>query len=152
MSNTDIRTQTIGATPSIVSSDRKQTREEMYEEGLKIRKHLVGAETTEKAIAAADDFLTPFHEYLNEACFGSIWARPGLTWRERSMIVLALLTALNRPNEIVLHTKAALKNGVTELEIREVLMQSMCYAGIPNGVGAFASADKALKEVKEEKK
>jgi len=71
-----------------MSSNRKETREEMYEAGLKIRKHLVGAEATEKTIAAADDFMTPFHEYLNEACFGSIWAREGLTWRERSMIVL----------------------------------------------------------------
>ena len=135
-----------------MSSNREQTRAEVFEEGLKIRKQLVGAEKTEQSLAqaAGDEFMMPFHEYLNEACFGSIWARPGLKWRERSLITMAMLSALNRPVELGIHVRAAVGNGLTEVEIRECLLQVMSYCGIPAGVGAFGVASTVLKEIRAE--
>lgn len=136
-----------------MSSDRNQTRAEVFDEGLKVRKQLVGAEKTEKFLADIkdDEFLWPFHEYVNEACFGSIWTRPGLEWRERSLIMLGILCALNRPVELGIHVRIAVGNGLTEAEIRECLLQATCYCGMPAGAGAFAAAHNVLKEIRAEK-
>ena len=120
---------------------------EVFERGLEIRKSVLGKEFVEKAIATADDFNRPLQELVTEYCWGAVWGREGLTKKMRSMLNLAMLSALNRPHELKLHVKGALKNGVTRDEIREVLMQVAIYCGVPAGVDSFRIAREALAEV-----
>ena len=119
-----------------------------FEKGLEVRKAVLGSEFVEKAIASADDFNRPLQELVTEYCWGAVWTREGLTRKTRSMLNLAMLTALNRPHELKMHVKGALRNGVTQDEIREVLLQATIYAGVPAGVDAFRVAREALNEAK----
>jgi 4-carboxymuconolactone decarboxylase len=121
-----------------------------FEKGLEVRKAVLGSEFVEKAIASADDFNRPLQELVTEYCWGAVWTREGLTRKTRSMLNLAMLTALNRPHELKMHVKGALRNGVTQDEIREVLLQATIYAGVPAGVDAFRVAREALNEAKPE--
>ena len=125
----------------------KTTREELYQTGLEIRREVLGADWVDRAIQTADDFNRPFQELLNEYCWGTVWARPGLSRKTRSMLNLAMLTALNRPNELKLHLRGALTNGVSRDEIREVLMQTAIYCGVPAAVEAFRIAREVFGEV-----
>lgn len=118
----------------------------LFEKGLEVRKAVLGTEFVEKSIRSADDFNLPLQELVTEYCWGAIWTREGLPRRVRSMINLAMLTALNRPHELKVHVQGALRNGVTREEIREVLLQATIYAGVPAGVDAFRIAREALKE------
>ncbi len=122
---------------------------ETYEQGLEIRKSVLSKEYVDQAINAADDFNRPLQELVTEYCWGAVWGRPGLERKTRSIINLAMLSALNRPHELALHVKGALRNGVTEVEIREVLLQVAIYCGVPSGVDAFRTAKAAIKEFKE---
>jgi len=117
-----------------------------FEKGLEVRKAVLGTEFVENSIRSADDFNLPLQELVTEYCWGAIWTREGLPRRIRSMINLAMLTALNRPHELKVHVQGALRNGVTREEIREVLLQATIYAGVPAGVDAFRIAREALKE------
>jgi 4-carboxymuconolactone decarboxylase len=119
---------------------------ELYEAGLAVRKSVLGAEFVENAIASADDFNRPLQELVTEYCWGACWTRPGLDKKTRSMLNLAMLTALNRPHELKMHVKGALRNGVTKEEIREVLLQTAIYCGVPAGVDAFRTAKEAIQE------
>ena len=119
-----------------------------FEEGLAVRKSVLGAEFVDKAIGAADDFNRPLQELVTEYCWGAVWTRDGLSRRDRSLLNLAMLTALNRPHELKMHVQGALRNGVTREEIREVLLQATIYAGVPAGVDAFRVAREALSEFK----
>jgi 4-carboxymuconolactone decarboxylase len=119
-----------------------------FEEGLAVRKSVLGAEFVDKAIGAADDFNRPLQELVTEYCWGAVWTREGLSRRDRSLLNLAMLTALNRPHELKMHVQGALRNGVTREEIREVLLQATIYAGVPAGVDAFRVAREALSEFK----
>jgi 4-carboxymuconolactone decarboxylase len=121
-----------------------------FEKGLEVRKAVLGSEFVEKSIASADDFNRPLQELVTEYCWGAVWTREGLTRKTRSMLNLAMLTALNRPHELKMHVKGALRNGVTQDEIREVLLQATIYAGVPAGVDAFRIAREALNEAKKE--
>ncbi|MEP6960651.1 MAG: 4-carboxymuconolactone decarboxylase [Acidobacteriota bacterium] len=125
---------------------------ELYEAGLAVRKSVLGAEFVENAIASADDFNRPLQELVTEYCWGACWTREGLTKKTRSMLNLAMLTALNRPHELKLHVKGALRNGVTKEEIREVLLQTAIYCGVPAAVDAFRTAKEALTEFEAAKK
>lgn len=123
----------------------------LFEKGLEVRKAVLGAEFVEKSIASADDFNRPLQELVTEYCWGAVWTREGLPRRIRSMLNLAMLTALNRPHELKMHVKGALRNGVTKDEIREVLLQAMIYVGVPAAVDAFRTAREAIAEVESEK-
>ena len=119
---------------------------EMYDRGLKVRREVLGAEYVDNAIRTADDFNRPLQELVTEYCWGAVWGRPGLPRKTRSMLNLAMLTALGRPHELKLHVKGALKNGVTREEIMEVLLQTGIYCGVPAAVDAFRTAREAFKE------
>jgi 4-carboxymuconolactone decarboxylase len=126
---------------------------QMYERGLEIRKSVLGAEFVDNAIKSADDFNRPLQELVTEYCWGAVWGREGLSKKERSMLNLAMLCALNRPHELKMHIGGALRNGVTRTEIREVLLQVAIYCGIPAGVDAFRVAKETFTEFdKNEKK
>jgi len=118
----------------------------MYEKGLKNRKSVLGTDYVEKAINAADDFNRPFQKLVTTYCWGEIWGREELPRKIRSMLNIAMLTALNRPHELKLHLRGALNNGVSRTEIREVLMQTAIYCGIPAAVDAFRSAKEVFNE------
>ena len=120
---------------------------ELFEKGLAIRKSVLGAEYVEKSIAAADDFNRPMQELTTEYCWGWCWGREGLDKKTRSIINLAMISALNRPNELKMHVKGAIRNGLTKEEIREVLLQVAIYCGIPAGVDSFRVAKEAFAEI-----
>jgi len=119
---------------------------ELFERGLEIRKSVLGAEHVERQMASADDFTRPLQELVTEYCWGAVWGREGLDRRQRSMINLAMISALNRPHELKAHVKGALRNGVTRDEIREVLLQVGIYCGIPAAMDSFRVAREALAE------
>lgn len=118
----------------------------VFDKGLEIRKDVVGAEYVERAMAGADSFNRPFQEMVTEYCWGGAWGREGLSRRDRSLLNLAMLSALNRPQEFKLHFRGALKNGASLTEIRETLLQVAVYCGIPAGVEAFRLARQVLEE------
>ena len=124
---------------------------EMFEAGLAMRKSVLGAQFVENAINSADDFNRPLQELVTEYCWGACWTREGLTKKERSMLNLAMLTALNRPHELKMHVKGALRNGLTKDQIREVLIQTAIYCGVPAAVDSFRNAKEAIKEFEEGK-
>jgi 4-carboxymuconolactone decarboxylase len=118
---------------------------EQFKKGLEVRRAVLGAEYVDASLAAADDFLMAFQRLTTEWCWGYAWTRPGLDRRTRSLLNLAMLTALNRPAELRLHVKGALTNGVTPEEIQEVLLHATVYCGIPAGLEAFKAAHEVLK-------
>lgn len=120
---------------------------EMFEKGLKVRREVLGAEYVDKAIANADDFNRPLQELVTSYCWGEIWNRPGLDRRTRSMLNLAMLTALNRPHEVKLHVRGAINNGLTKDEIREVLLQAGIYCGVPAAIDSFRIAREVFTEM-----
>jgi 4-carboxymuconolactone decarboxylase len=120
---------------------------DLFQQGLQTRREVLGAEYVDAAIANADDFNRPLQELVTEYCWGDVWNRPGLDRRTRSMLNLAMLTALNRPHELKLHVKGALNNGVTKEEIREVLMQTAIYCGVPAAVDSFRNAREVFKDL-----
>ncbi|HKC43101.1 MAG TPA: carboxymuconolactone decarboxylase family protein [Burkholderiales bacterium] len=120
---------------------------ELFERGLKTRKEVVGAEHTDRQLKEADAFNLPMQELVTEYCWGWLWNRPGLPRKTRSMLNLAMLAVLNRPNEFKSHVKGALRNGCTKEEISEVLLQAAVYGGVPAGMASFALAREAFREV-----
>jgi 4-carboxymuconolactone decarboxylase len=120
---------------------------DMFEKGLEIRKSVLGAEFVENSIKTADDFNMPMQELTTEYCWGAVWGRDGLPRKTRSMLNIAMLSALNRPHELKMHVKGALKNGVTKDEIREILLQVAIYCGIPAGVDSFRIAREAFADL-----
>ena len=122
--------------------------EKRYETGLRIRREVLGAEHVDKSIAMADDFNRPLQELVTEYCWGAVWSRPGLSRKMRSLINLAMLTALNRPHEVKLHLKGALNNGCSKEEISEVLLQTAIYCGVPAAIDSFRLAREVFSETK----
>ncbi len=118
-----------------------------FEKGLEIRKSVLGAEFVENAFKAADDFSMPMQELVTEYCWGAVWGREQLNKKTRSMLNLAMLSALNRPHELKVHIAGALKNGVTREEIREVFMQVAVYCGVPAGVDSIRSAREVFAQI-----
>ncbi|OBK44246.1 4-carboxymuconolactone decarboxylase [Mycobacterium gordonae] len=107
---------------------------ETYQRGRQIRSEVLGKEYVDNAIANADDFTGPLQDLVTEYCWGAVWGRDGLTRKTRSMLNLAMTSVLNRPHELRTHVRAALTNGVTREEIREVFLQVAVYAGVPAAV------------------
>jgi 4-carboxymuconolactone decarboxylase len=122
-------------------------KSDLFDQGLQTRRDVLGADYVDNAIRNADDFNRPMQELVTEYCWGEIWNRPGLDRRTRSLLNLAMLTALNRPHELKLHVRGALNNGVTRDEIREVFLQTAIYCGVPAAIDSFRNAKEVLKEV-----
>lgn len=123
---------------------------ELYEKGLKVRREVLGAEFVDKSIANATDFNRIAQEITTTSCWGLCWGNDDLTRRERSLVNLAMISVLNRPHELSLHVKGALRNGLTETEIRGALTHVAIYGGIPAGMDSFRIASQAIKEFREE--
>jgi 4-carboxymuconolactone decarboxylase len=111
-----------------------------FDRGLEIRRAVLGAEYVDAAMQNADDFNRPMQELTTEYCWGYVWGREGLDRKTRSLLNLAMISALNRPHELKIHVAGALRNGVTRDEIREVFMQVAIYCGVPAGVDSFRTA------------
>lgn len=125
---------------------------EKFEKGLALRKQVLGADYVEKSMASADSFSMPMQELSTEYCWGHVWTRPGLALRDRSLINIAMISALNRPHELKLHVKAALNNGLSREEIREVILQVAVYCGVPAGIDSTRIAREAFAELDAAKK
>jgi 4-carboxymuconolactone decarboxylase len=120
---------------------------ETYRRGLEIRSAVLGEAYVNEALAKADEFTKPLQDLLTEYCWGAVWGREGLPLKTRSMLNLAMISVLNRPNELRTHIKAALINGVSRDEIREIFLQVAIYAGVPAAVDSFRIAGEAFAEV-----
>ena len=120
--------------------------QKLFDQGLATRREVLGAEYVDAAIQSADDFNRPMQELVTQYCWGDVWNRPGLDRRTRSLLNLAMLTALNRPHELKLHVRGALRNGVTKDEIREVFLQAAIYCGVPAAIDSFRNAREVFKE------
>ncbi|HLH41994.1 MAG TPA: 4-carboxymuconolactone decarboxylase [Bryobacteraceae bacterium] len=118
-----------------------------FDKGLSIRREVLGAEFVDHAFATADDFNRPLQELVTQYCWGEVWGRPGLDRKTRSLLNLAMLSALNRPHEVKMHVRGALKNGVTKDEIKEVFLQVAIYCGVPAAVDSFRTAREVFKEL-----
>jgi 4-carboxymuconolactone decarboxylase len=123
----------------------KKSDSELFKQGLAVRSEVLGAEYVKKSIDNADEFMMAFQNITTEMCWGYAWTRPGLDRRTRSIVNLAMLTALSKPNELKLHVKGALANGLTVEEIKEILLHATVYCGIPAGLEAFKAAHEVLK-------
>jgi 4-carboxymuconolactone decarboxylase len=120
---------------------------ERYEAGLAVRRAVLGTAYVDKALAAADSFSQPLQELVTENAWGTVWTREGLSRRDRSLITVAMLIALNRPHEIKLHLRGALNNGLSREEIRELLLHAGVYCGMPAAVDAFRIARELFAEI-----
>ncbi len=127
--------------------DRPEYQGELFEAGLKVRREVLGAEYVDKSLADADDFYAAFQKATTEQAWGLIWTRPGLPRKTRSMLNIAMLSALGKPHELRLHVRAAIGNGVTRDEIKEILLQVCGYCGIPAGFEAFRVAREVFAEL-----
>ena len=119
----------------------------MYDKGLGVRRKVLDDEYVDNALKNVDDFNQPLQDILNEYCWGAIWGREGLPLKTRSMLNLAMIPILNRPNELRIHIKGALTNGVTRQEICEILLQVAIYAGMPAAVDSFRIAREVFAEL-----
>lgn len=125
------------------------SEESLFDKGLKIRKEVLGEDYVNKSIAGADEFSRTMAEWSTEFCWGALWSRPGVDRRTRSIVNLAMIAAINRPHELKLHVKGALKNGLTKAEIKEIFLQVAVYCGVPAGIDSFRIAREAFKEMGE---
>jgi 4-carboxymuconolactone decarboxylase len=126
--------------------EKKMTRE-LFEKGLQIRREVLGAEYVDASLSQADDFSRPLQELVTEYCWGTVWTRPGLDRKTRSLLNLAMLTALNRPHEVKLHIRGALNNGCSKNDIMEVLLQTAIYCGVPAAMDSLRVAKETFQEV-----
>ena len=125
---------------------KSQTLQELHDKGLEIRRAVLGDKYVDAALKNTTDFNQPLQELLNQWCWGAGWGREGLSRKERSMINLAMLTALGRTHEVETHVRGALNNGMTPEQISEVLLQTAIYCGVPAAVDSFRAAAKVLAE------
>ena len=130
--------------PSIDDTNR-------YQQGMKIRRTVLGDEHVDRAVASTTEFTRDFQDFITRNAWGEIWTRPGLPRHTRSLLTLAMMVALNRGEEFRMHVKAAFNNGVTRDEIKEVLLQSAIYCGVPAANSAFHIAAEVFKEIDKNK-
>jgi 4-carboxymuconolactone decarboxylase len=117
-----------------------------HDAGMEVRRAVLGDEHVDRAIEGTTDFTEPFQEFITRYAWGSVWTREGLDRRTRSAITLSVLAALGRENEIAMHVRGALRNGLTPAEIAEVLLHTSVYAGVPAANAAFAIAQRVIDE------
>jgi|WetSurMetagenome_2_1015567.scaffolds.fasta_scaffold1093261_2 4-carboxymuconolactone decarboxylase len=118
-----------------------------YAEGMQVRRQMWGEDGADKRVEAASAFNRPFEDFITEYCFGKVWTRPQLDHKTRSMLTIAILAVLSRPNQLRSHVQGAIANGVTPDEIREVLMHVMIYGGVPAAADSFGHAREVLKSL-----
>ena len=121
-----------------------RTGQELDEQGMRVRREVLGDAHVDRAVAGTTEFTAPFQDFITRYAWGEIWDRPGLTRAERSIITLTALAALRQEEELAMHVRAALRNGLTAAQIREVLLQVAVYAGVPAANRAFAIAQRVL--------
>ena len=119
---------------------------ELYDRGLETRREVLGADYVQRALDNATEFTAPIQELVTEYCWGAVWTRDGIDRRTRSIVNIAMLTAMNRQHELAAHVRGALRNGCTPVEIREVLLQAAVYCGMPAALDAFRTAAAAIEE------
>ncbi|MEO5796648.1 MAG: 4-carboxymuconolactone decarboxylase [Rhodoferax sp.] len=119
----------------------------LFDKGLQTRREVLGAEYVDAAIQNADGFTRDIQELVTQYAWGDVWNRPGLDRKTRSLLNLAMLTALNRPHELKLHLRGALTNGVSKDEIKEVFLQTAIYCGAPAAIDSFRTAKEVFKEL-----
>jgi 4-carboxymuconolactone decarboxylase len=124
----------------------KRDHKQRFADGLKTRREVLGAAYVDKAMAGTDDFSAPFVDLLNTYCWNDVWNRPGLPRKTRSLLNLAMLSALGKEHELKLHINGALNNGLTKEEIREVFLQVAIYCGVPAAVVSFRAAKEVFKD------
>ncbi len=127
--------------------DRPEYRSDLFKRGLAVRREVLGTDYVDGSLARADDFNAAFQQLTTEMAWGAIWTRPGLPRKTRSIVNIAMLVALNRGAELRLHLRAALTNGVSRDEIKEILLQTGAYCGIPASLEAFKIATEVFREV-----
>lgn len=123
---------------------------ERFDKGLKIRREVLGADYVDRSLAGADEFTMPMQQLVTEYCWGEVWGRETLDRKTRSLLNLAMISALNRPHELKLHVRGALNNGLSKEEIREVFLQVAIYCGVPAAIDSFRVAREAFKEAEAE--
>lgn len=131
---------------TVSNADAARLDKERFDRGLATRREVLGAAYVDQAVASADDFNLPLQEMVTRVAWDGIWNRPGLERKTRSMLNLAMLTALNRPHELKLHLVGALNNGLTRQEIQEVLLQTVVYCGMPAAIDSFRVAREVFRE------
>ena len=117
-----------------------------FDKGVEVRTAVLGKQYVDNALKNVDDFNRPFQELVTEYCWGAVWGREELPRKTRSMLNIAMISILNRPHELKLHLRGAMRNGVTKEEIREILMQVAIYGGAPAGVDGFRIAREVFSE------
>jgi 4-carboxymuconolactone decarboxylase len=127
-------------------SKDQDLKSDTWRAGVQVRREVLGDEYVDRALASTDDFSADLQDYLNEHAWGATWARPGLELKTRSIINLGMLVALNRPHELEIHIRGALRNGVTRDELKEILLHTAVYCGAPAALDAFRVARRVLSE------
>jgi len=131
------------------SSNVNGGESKLYQQGLALRREVLGDAHVDRSIQNADDFSSPMQDLTIEYCWGAIWSREGLDRRTRSLLNICMLTALNRSHELAVHVRGAVNNGATREEIQETLLQASVYAGVPAGMESFRIAQKVLAEIED---
>ena len=121
--------------------------QKLFDKGLAMRKSVLGEDYVNKSIASADDFNRPLQELVTSYCWGEVWTRDALPPKTRSLLNLAMLTALNRPHELKVHVRGAINNGLTKAEITEIFLQTAIYCGVPAALDSFRNAKEVFKEL-----
>lgn len=130
-----------------MKTKKKSAPSKAFNAGLAMRKQVLGADYVENSFKKADDLNMPFQELATEFAWGSVWTRPGFTLRERSLLTLAMCIALNRPNEVRIHLRGAIRNGATRDDIRELILHSFLYCGGPAALDAYKVVRETLPEI-----
>ena len=124
----------------------QESRDELFQRGLRMRRQVLGAAHVDRSLGAVSEFSRPIQELVTEYCWGAVWTREGLEPKTRSLLNLAMLTTLGRSHELAAHVRGAVSNGASVQEIQETLLQTAIYAGVPAALEAFRVAEGVLKE------
>ncbi|KAL9032718.1 MAG: hypothetical protein Q9214_007847 [Letrouitia sp. 1 TL-2023] len=124
-------------------------RNQLFEDGLKVRRAVLGNEYVDRALQNSTSFSRPGQELITEWAWGNIWKRPGLDWKQRSLLNIGIIIAQKAWLELALHTRGAINNGVSEIEIREAVLQATVYCGTPAGVEAMLITERTINEMVE---
>jgi 4-carboxymuconolactone decarboxylase len=124
--------------------------QELFDKGLATRREVLGDAYVQRSLDGADEFSMPMQELVTQYCWGDVWNRPGLERAQRSLINLAMISALNRPHELKVHVRGAIRNGVTKEQIKEVFLQVAIYCGAPAALESFRLAREVFKEMEAE--
>jgi 4-carboxymuconolactone decarboxylase len=133
--------------PAAASTNGRVTSEK-FQRGLNTRREVLGSAYVDASLSKANDFTWPLQELVTEYCWDTVWNRPGLDRKQRSILNLGMISALNRPHELKLHVRGALNNGLTKDQIREVLLQVSIYCGVPAAIDGFRIAQEVFEEMK----